>query len=189
MKSNEEKEKYVAFLRGINVGGHHKVPMAELRMELEKLNLENVITILNSGNIIFDASTDNLTKLEKAISGHLEKLFGFPVPTIIRRSETISDLLNNNPFMDVKLTKDIRLYVSFLQKNTDSDLKIPWYSADKSFKIIGKNTNTIFSILDLSISKTPKAMGALDRYFGKDITTRNWKTIERIGKKLEGSRF
>ena len=143
MKSNKVKDKYIAFLRGINVGGHHKVPMAELRIELEKLNLENVITILNSGNIIFDASTDNLTKLEKTISGHLEKLFGFPVPTIIRRSESISDLLNNNPFKDVKLTKDIRLYVSFLKQNTETDLKMPWYSADNSFKIIGKNTDTI----------------------------------------------
>jgi len=187
MKSKEIKEKYIAFLRGINVGGHHKVPMAELRMELEKLNLENVITILNSGNIIFDASTDNLTNLEKTISGHLEKSFCFPVPTVIRRSDTILGLLNNNPFKDVKLTKDIRLYISFLQKNIETDLIIPWCSADSSFKITGKNTNTIFSILDLTISKTPKAMGTLDRFFGKDITTRNWKTIERIGKKLEGS--
>lgn len=189
MKSKEEKEKYVAFLRGINVGGHHKVPMAELRIELEKLNLENVLTILNSGNIIFDTSNDNLTNLEKTISGHLEKSFYFPVPTIIRRSETILGLLSNNPFKDEKLTKDTRLYVSFLQKNTETDLKTPWISAENSFKIIGKNANTIFSVLDLSMSKTPKAMGALERYFGKDITTRNWKTIERIGKKLEGSRL
>ena len=39
MKSKKVKEKHVAFLRGINVGGHHKVPMAELRKEMEKLNL------------------------------------------------------------------------------------------------------------------------------------------------------
>lgn len=45
--------RYVAFLRGINVSGHHKVPMADLRKEMEKLNFEKVITILNSGNIIF----------------------------------------------------------------------------------------------------------------------------------------
>ncbi len=47
MKSKKVKEKYIAFLRGINVGGHHKVPMADLRKEMESLNLENVVTILN----------------------------------------------------------------------------------------------------------------------------------------------
>jgi len=54
----KRKEKYVAFLRGINVGGHHKVPMADLRKELEKLGFENVMTLLNSGNIIFEVISD-----------------------------------------------------------------------------------------------------------------------------------
>lgn len=62
---NSKKEKYVAFLRGINVGGHHKVPMAELRKELEKMNFENVITLLNSGNILFDGNADDLEHIEK----------------------------------------------------------------------------------------------------------------------------
>ncbi len=61
---------------------------------------------------------------------------------------------------------------------------MPYESQDKSYKIIGISDKIILSILDLSISKTPKAMGVLDKYFGKDITTRNWNTIERIVKKL-----
>jgi len=79
------KEKYVAFLRGINVGGHHKVPMADLRKELEKLGFENVETLLNSANIIFEAISDYEENLEKKISAHLEKSFGFPIPTIVRK--------------------------------------------------------------------------------------------------------
>ena len=86
MKSKKVKEKYVAFLRGINVGGHHKVPMADLRKELEKLGFENVETLLNSGNIIFEAISNNEGNLEKKISAHLEKSFGFPIPTVIRKS-------------------------------------------------------------------------------------------------------
>lgn len=179
------KEKYVAFLRGINVGGHHKVPMADLSKELEKLNFENIETLLNSGNIIFDAINDNL---EKKISEHLEKSFGFPIPTIIRKSEMIYELVSNNPFKDVKLTKDTRLYVSFLRKKDNTELKLPWKSSDNSYEIIGKSDKTILSVLDLSVSKTPKGMEALEKYFGKDITTRNWNTIERIEKKLKASR-
>lgn len=182
MKS--KKERYVAFLRGINVGGHHKVPMVDLRNELEKLGFENVLTLLNSGNVIFDAISDNTEELEKTISEHLEKFFGFSIPTILRKSEVIYRLLDKDPFKDVLLTKDIRLYVSFLRKDVETDLPLPCTSDDSSFKIIDKIDKTIVSVLDVSVSKTPKAMAVVERYFGKDITTRNWNTIKRIEKKL-----
>ncbi|GAB1444988.1 MAG: DUF1697 domain-containing protein [Cyclobacteriaceae bacterium] len=175
------KEKYIAFLRGINVGGHHKVPMDDLCVTLKKLKLTNIVTILNSGNILFE-SNDN--DLENKISTHLEKSFGFPIPTIIRKAESITSLLNTNPFKGIKVNKDIRLYVSFLKKNSNTELKLPWKSVDNSYVILEKKDKIIFSVLDLSKSKTPKAMEALEKYFGKDITTRNWKTIERIGEKL-----
>ena len=176
--------KYVAFLRGINVGGHHKVPMVELRKELEKMNFQNVVTLLNSGNIIFDAPAGDLAKLEISISKHLEKVFGFSIPTILRKADMIYELFVSNPFKDVTLTKDIRRYVSFLWKDIETDLRLPWTSDDNSYKIIVKNDKTIVSVLDLSVSKTPKAMEFMEKYFGKDSTTRNWNTIERIVKKL-----
>jgi len=169
------------------VGGHHKVSMAELRKEMEKLNFEKVVTILNSGNVVFDAFSDDLDTLEKTISDHLETSFGFPIPTIIRKSELIYGLLNTNPFKDVILTKDIRLYVSFLKKSTETELQLPWTNNDNSYRIISKINKTILSVLDLSITKTPKGMEALERHFGKDITTRNWNTIKRIEKELDNS--
>jgi len=178
------KEQFVAFLRGINVGGHHKVPMAELRKEMEKLGFEKVVTILNSGNIVFDAIADNLEVLEKTIAAHLEKTFGFPIPTIIRKAEMMDELLKDKPFEDRLLTKEVRFYISFLQKEPKIDLELPWLSTDKSYEIIRVSDKNILSILDLSISKTPKAMKVLEEYFGKGITTRNWNTIKRIEKKL-----
>jgi len=167
------------------VGGHHKVPMAELRKEMQKMNFENVVTLLNSGNIVFDAISNDLETLEKKISAHLEITFGFPIPTILRKSEIIYGLLNKNPFKDVILTRDIRLYVSFLSKDLETDLKLPHTSDDRSYKIISKIDNTIFSVLDLSLSNTPKGIETLEKHFGKDITTRNWNTIKRIEKKLD----
>jgi uncharacterized protein (DUF1697 family) len=187
MKSKKLK-KYIAFLGGINVGGHHKVPMATLGKELKKLGFENVVTLLNSGNIIFDTTNNNLEEVEKMISSNLEKKFGFQIPTIIRNSESIEELFNEAPFQNVNVTKDIRLYVSFLRKDTETDLELPWTSSDNSYKIIELRDRTIFSVLDLSVSRTPKAMEAVENFFGTDITTRNWKTIERIVKKLQASR-
>jgi len=187
MKKKKPFEKYIAFLRGINVGGHHKVPMLELRKEMEKLKFENIVTLLNSGNIIFDAVAGDAENLETTLSEHLEKSFGFPIPVILRSAEMIDGFVIDKPFENVCITKDIRLYVSFLRHDVETDLILPWLSDDKSYRIICKKDKTIFSILDLSLSQTPKAMGVLEKYYGKDITTRNWNTIKRIKSKLENS--
>ncbi len=159
--------------------------MADLKKELAKLGMENIVTLLNSGNVIFVSENKGITELEEQMSKHLEDVFGFFIPTIIRKSSMISDLLEVNPFKEVALAKDIRLYVSFLRKDIESNLQLPWASEDGSFKILGMKDKTIWSVLDLSVSKTPKGMGFLENYYGKDITTRNWNTIVRMGKKLD----
>lgn len=174
-------KKHVVFLRGINVGGHHKVPMAELREEIKKLGYQEITTILNSGNIIFKSEKKPVAN---KISRQLEDRFGFPVPVVVAEADSVRDLLKNNPFKDEEITKDIRFYVSFLWKDQDSSIGLPWYAPDQSFKILAKRNGMLLSVLDLAASKTPKAMATLEDFYGTEITTRNWKTIERIGKKL-----
>jgi uncharacterized protein (DUF1697 family) len=187
MNSKKVKETHIALLRGINVGGHHKVPMADLRTTLEKLGFENIVTLLNSGNVIFNSLPKDTASLEELISGTLERTFGFPVPTMVRTSHSMYRLFQDGPFKGITMHKDIRLYVSFLKENSQTSLELPWKSPDSSYQIIGKNDKIILSVLDLSKAKTPKAMIALEKFFGTDITTRNWKTIERIGKKLDAN--
>lgn len=181
---NSSKTQYAAFLRGINVGGHHKVPMADLRKEMEAMGFQKVITLLNSGNILFEAASDDIVSLERRIAAHLEKAFGFPIPTILRKVETIEKLLAADPFDGIALTKELRFYVSFLPKAPETDLPFPWESEDGSFKVLTSIDHTIVSVLDLSVTKTPKAMEVLEKFYGKGITTRNWNTILRIEKKL-----
>ncbi|MFH6603110.1 DUF1697 domain-containing protein [Maribacter algicola] len=179
-----EKTTYVAFLRGINVGGHHKVPMAELKKEMTKMGFTNVETLLNSGNVLFDSEENRLMDLEKGISDRLEKTFGFPIPTLIRNIDLIHDLLNEDPFKNIVVTKDIRLYVSFLNIDVKDPTPLPWSSEDGSYEILSRQDKTVLSVLDVSRSGTPQAMQALELFYGKDITTRNWNTIKRIEKKL-----
>lgn len=184
MSSENAKEKYIAFLRGINVGGHKKVPMAELRETLGTLDCENVITLLNSGNVIFEIAQDSEANLEQKISDHLAQTFGFPIPVLIRSAKYIQELFETDPFNGIEVHKDIRLYVSFLKEEKKPDFSLPWSSEDGSFRIFSDNNRSIISILDLSISGTPQAMDFLEKQYGKDITTRNWKTINRIIAKL-----
>ena len=171
-------------LRGINVGGHHKVPMADLRNVLEALSFQKVATLLNSGNVIFEAKSSKPTELSERIAERLEKVFKFPVPTIVVSADSLLDLLNDDPFKDEILTKERRGYVSFLLHKPETSLKLPWISEDNSLKILRANDKLICSFLDLSKTKTPEAMNVLEKFYGKQMTTRNWNTVQRIGAKL-----
>jgi len=96
----------------------------------------------------------------------------------------LMQLLASDPFKNINITKDIRCYISFLKDDTASEVEIPWTSEDKSFTILQVHQKTIVSVLDLAVTNTPKAMGALEKTYGKDITTRNWNTLKRIEAKL-----
>lgn len=175
---------YVAFLRGINVGGHHKLPMADLTLIFESLGYTNIKTLLNSGNVIFDAPLQDIKKIEHTIEKTLETNVGFPVPTCVREASFIIRFRESDPFKNRSVTKDTRCYISFLKNDVTTDTELPWVSSDHSYQIIEKRGKTILSIVDLSLSQTTKAMRILEATYGKNITTRNWNTIERIIKKL-----
>lgn len=179
-----DNQTYIALLRGINVGGHHKVPMADLRNEMKKIGFKNVRTLLNSGNVIFEYNSSGTAKLERTIATHLEEKFEFPIPVLIRKEEEILELINAKPFEGIEVTDAIRLYATFLKKQPDLSLALPWISEDRSFRIIEIRDRTVCSVLDLSSTTTPKGMNSLEDFFGSDITTRNWNTIHRIVKKL-----
>lgn len=76
--------KLIGFLRGINVGGRHKVPIATLRQKLQTLGCENVKTLLNTGNFVFETKERSIDDFSKTLESHLSQFFGFPVPVILR---------------------------------------------------------------------------------------------------------
>ena len=175
---------YIILLRGINVGGKHKVPMQEVKTLLEQSTYKNVITLLNSGNLIFNAKEQGISVLENKLSELLEPHFSFPIPVIALSARSLQQMIEENPFQKEEIHKDIRLYVSFTKEEIQNKTELQLLE-DESFKIIKSTSNQIFSMVDLSKGKTTKAMEKLDKLYKKKITTRNWNTLERIYKKLE----
>jgi uncharacterized protein (DUF1697 family) len=171
-------EKYVALLRGINVGGHKKVPMKELKEILEKQGFRNVKTLLASGNVVFESPEENT----REIPAILEKAFGFTIPTIIVPFRLIEEIVLSEPFKTVTVTQKTRLYVTFLNEDTVSKLPIPFQTADHSFRILELRGKVIFSVLDLEKTGTIDGMNILEKEFGKNLTTRNINTVEKISK-------
>ena len=176
--------KYVAFLRGINVGGHHKVPMAELRGVMAAMKFEQVETLLNSGNVIFSAPEKDVDTLEGEIAARLETEFGFQVPVLVRKGEEILQFYLRDPFQKIEATPDSRFYVSFLKLHPQ-EIELPWISEDQSFEIFEIQNRIVCSVLRLPETGTTKGMESLEKIFGRNITTRNWNTLERIAAKLK----
>lgn len=167
---------FVALLRGINVGGHKKVPMVDLKAAMEKWGFTNVKTLLASGNVVFQGSQSDT----KNIAPNLEKHFGFEISTIILPFEAIQKIVDSDPFKGIEVTKNIRLYVTFLKEKPTSKLPIPYTSDDQSFTILKKTDEALFSVLDVDKKGTVDAMKILEQEFGKNITTRNYNTIVKI---------
>lgn len=93
---------YIAFLKGINVGGHKKVPMAELRKQLSKSGFENVQTYIQSGNVIFKSSEENIQKIEETIKNAILNFFEFEVSVLVMTWHDLKRIFNDCPFSEDK---------------------------------------------------------------------------------------
>ena len=172
--------RYVAFLRGINVGKAKRIEMAELKRTFGGAGFENVTTYIASGNVMFESPEADATALAREIEAILEKAFGFPIGVIVRTAEDIRRMVDSDPFKGIKVTPDTKLYVTFLGDEPKSGLPIPWESPQGDFKILRVSDGAIFSVLNLGTTGTTGAMKILEKEFGKKVTTRNWNVITKL---------
>lgn len=172
--------KYVAFLRGINVGGK-MVKMDKLQQTFKSHKFQNVKTILNSGNVIFETSEKNIMTLQNKVKASLKSAFGFDMEVFLCRDSEIKSLITSNPFKNIKIEPNTRLYVTFLSENKKPSIKIPFYSPKKDLRILSAKDSVVCSTVVLSEEKgTLDLMDLLEEEFGKKITTRNWNTLMKI---------
>ncbi len=90
-------KRYAAFLRGVNISGKHKVPMAELKKGFERLGFKEVRTYLNSGNVVFSTDENDTKDITVQIETMIKNQFGFDIPVFVISKERLEDILNNAP--------------------------------------------------------------------------------------------
>ena len=90
-------KRYIAFLRGINISGKNKMPMAELRQGFERLDYTEVKTYLNSGNVIFSSNEADTIKITRRIEEMIKNQFGLDIPVFVILQEELKDLLSKAP--------------------------------------------------------------------------------------------
>src|SRR4051794_34349410 len=102
--------KFVALLRGINVGGNKMVKMDDLKKWFAALGFKNVKTILNSGNVLFESADDDEDAVVKNIADKLKTQLGHEIGVQVRSIEEIQKLADRNPFKKINVTPETRLY-------------------------------------------------------------------------------
>ncbi|WP_223596135.1 DUF1697 domain-containing protein [Neobacillus bataviensis] len=168
---------YIALLRGINVGGHKKIKMADLKNLLEDMGLQKVKTYIQSGNVLFES--DNETeRLRGQLEEEIEKTFGFTVPVILRTSEEYERIIHDCPYSAEDLKEGESVQIAFLGGEPTQggiDHLQNFESEKDECKVIGKEVYLFFrqSIRDSKLAtQLPK--------LGVPATVRNWNTVMKL---------
>ena len=171
---------YVALLRGINLGGHKKIKMDELRAALAAMGFDDVKTYIQSGNVVFKAAKISDKALSKKIEATILSKFGHSVSVIIRTAEEIEQLIANNPFLKQPDIDQTKLHVMFLREppaqSAVQQLETLVLKPDQ-FRFLGKE---LYFYLPNGVAESVVMKKPIDRVLAIPTTMRNWRTVNTI---------
>lgn len=175
--------KFVAILRGINVGGRRKLPMKELKQLFQDLGYSEVKTYIQSGNVIFNAETAE-EEISKAVENAIFEQFGYEVPVICRSAEDFEKSIDENPFFEDTVGEIERLHLTFLKelpgKKQLEKLKEYDFSPDE-FLVKDKN---VYIYCSGRYSDSILSNNFFESKLQVTATTRNWKTVLNLAEHI-----
>ncbi|NBE50821.1 DUF1697 domain-containing protein [Streptomyces boluensis] len=172
---------YAALLRGINVGGHKRVPMAELRTLLTELGLRDVRTHLQSGNAVFDSDHGDEDTLAADITATLAQHFGFSVDVLVRDGAYLRAVADACPFPADTLEAK-QLHVTYFSEAVGPERFAsvdPLAYAPEDFKL-GDRALYLYAPDGLGRSKLGDALARPALLKGLVATSRNWNTVAKL---------
>ena len=168
---------YIALLRGINVGGHKKVPMAELRELLSKSGFENVRTYIQSGNIILQSSEVNLSKIESDIQQSIFSHFGFEVPVIANTRKEFQVIFDTCPYSEEQKENSYFIMLSAIPETELLSLVSDITFENEEFVIIN---DCIYFHSSVGYGRTKFNMNSFEKKLKVKATSRNYKTMVKL---------
>ncbi len=179
MANKTSKQAHIALLRGINVGGHNKLPMKDLKGIFEQAGCANVRTYIQSGNVVFEPAQCPLAELSDRIGEGIQAAFGFSVPVVLRNVDEIRRVTLNNPFL-TEDTDPKALSVAFL-KHLPSAEQIAGLDPDRSppdaFSVAGQE---IYLHYPEGLRNSKLTNAYFDSKLGTVSTVRNWRTTLKL---------
>ena len=173
------RTRYVALLRGINVGGKNKLPMTDLAAMFTAAGCAAVRTYIQSGNVVFEASPAVAGALPGEVGRAIEAGFGHRVPVILRTAEELGAVLRGNPFLAAGAVPDA-LHVAFLSAEplpARVAALDPGRSPPDELVVRGRE---IYLRLPNGVARTRLTNAYLDATLAATTTVRSWRTVEKL---------
>lgn len=178
---------YIALLRGINVGGHNRLPMKELRSMMEDLGHQKVDTYIQTGNAVFQTEENNILQISSDISAEIKKRYGFEPQILILTLEDFKRAVESNPFPEKESDPKL-LHLYFLisePSNPDLDELNNIKKESERFELKDK---VFYLHAPDGIGRSKLAgmlAGRSEKVFGCPVTGRNWRTVQKIMEMVE----
>jgi len=167
---------WVALLRAVNVGGHNRVPMAELRKLLSELGFGSIATFIASGNVLFTAETSRREAIADRLEDAIAESFGVETTAVLRTPDELRRLFSRHPFGNNGSTS----FVSFLAaKPTPAAVRALAaldFAPDEA-KVAGSD---VYLRYPNGFSGAKLTNAALERALGVPGTARNWRTVTKL---------
>lgn len=181
------KQVYVAFLRGINVGGKGAVSMSELKACFEALGFSAVKTYINSGNVVF-ADGGNAKSLANKIETALNSTFKFPISVVVKSLDQMQAVVGGMP-KKWHSDKSHRYYVMFLRPDVDKPSVIDGFTVNADMEEVMYLPGAILwsaRISDITRSRVKNFMGT---QLYKEVTIRNLNTTLKMLELMKAAHF
>lgn len=171
---------WIALLRGVNVGGNHRIKMDVLREICRKLGYGDPRTYLQSGNVLFHSAARSTAKLSADIAGAIEKQAGFRCNVILRTQAELAQTVSQNPFAETPDIEPAKLLVLFLGADPSAEVreKIEALRPDpEQVRLCGRE---IYIYFPIGMGRSKLNMGSVEKALTKGCTGRNWNTVTNI---------
>ncbi len=168
----------IALLRGINMGGHHKLPMKELSSLLAGMGLRDVQTYIQSGNVVFRGEAKDKAVLAAKISAAIEAQHGFAPQVLLLDEDELRKAMVNNPYPEAE-PEPTSLHLLFMaEAPPHADLKKleALKTASERFTLKGK---VFYLHAPDGVGRSKLAANA-ERLLGVPTTGRNWNTVCKL---------
>lgn len=169
--------KYIALLRGINVGGHRIIPMAKLKSLFEAMGMQNVRTVIQSGNVLFD-SAQNKREVRASIEKNLLAALTYEVTTLIRTVPEMKKIIAGCAFAKEHAKGKTKLYVAFLEKKPGKKEQAALLATQVQGMKFHIGEKEIYCLLNTTFSgnDSPFSNVKIEKVLQQKATTRNWAT-------------
>lgn len=175
-------KRYIALLRGINISGKNKIPMAELKQSFENLNYTEVKTYLNSGNVVFSSDEIDTFKITKQIEKMIKNQFSLDIPVFVISKEELEDILHHATDWWGDENKDIYDNLIFIIPPTAfKDVYIEIGEPKKGLEKIKEYKGTVFwSFSRKDYRKTNWWAKTASANISSKLTIRTANTVKKI---------